>query len=183
MGKNHLADKGTDLDLLFRPRSLAVIGASPNSSKGGGFIWWRINEQGYLGKAYPISRSSKELNGVQCYESVADINEPVDVAIAAIPAVGMEGLIADCAKKGIKFTVIHAAGFAELGEEGKALQERVLDIARSSGMRLVGPNCMGIFCPEVKLNTIVDVDENDMVPGCSLLRAERLGDRRFFGRR
>jgi len=165
VGKNHLADKGTDLDLLFRPRSLAVIGASPNFSKGGGFIWWRINETGYVGKAYPISRSSKELNGVPCYESISHINGPVDVAIAAIPAAGMEGLIGDCAKKGVKFTVIHAAGFAELGEEGKALQGRVLEIARASGMRLVGPNCMGIFCPEVQLNTIVDVDEDDMDPG------------------
>lgn len=165
MGKNHLADKGTDLDLLFRPRSLAIIGASLNFSKGGGFIWWRVNEQGYVGKAYPISRSSKELNGVPCYESVSHIKEPVDVAIAAIPAAGMEGVIRDCAQKGVKFTVIHAAGFAELGEDGRALQERVLEIARTSGMRLVGPNCMGIFCPEVQLNTIVEVDKDDMDPG------------------
>jgi len=77
----------------------------------------------------------------------------------------VESLLKDCAQKGIKFVVIHAAGFAELGEEGRALQEKVLLVARNNGIRVVGPNCMGIFCPDVRLNTIVEVEERDAQPG------------------
>ena len=158
-------DEGADLHLLFRPRSLAIIGVSQDPSRGGRFIWWRIHKQGYGGKKYPISRSFTELDGVPCYRSVSEIDEPIDLAIAAIPAGAMEGALTDCAQKGIKFVVIHAAGFAELGEKGRALQERVLMVARNSGMRVVGPNCMGIFCPDVRLNTIVELEEADTKPG------------------
>jgi acyl-CoA synthetase (NDP forming) len=157
--------KDTDLDLLFRPRSVAIIGVSSDISKGGGFIWWRIHEHGYRGKQYPVSRSSKELNGVPCYHSVSDIEEPVDIAIVAIPAAGVESVLVDCARKAIRFAIIHAAGFAELGDQGRALQEGVLKIARNGGMRVVGPNCMGIFCPDVRLNTIVELDQEDLEPG------------------
>jgi acyl-CoA synthetase (NDP forming) len=163
-GQNWTGDYA-DLDLLFRPRSVAVVGASPDPTKGGGFIWWRLNEHHYRGKKYPISRSSKELNGSPCYPSVSDIEEPVDLVIVAIPAAGVEGVLADCASKGIRFAVIHAAGFAELGEEGRELQERAIRTARSGGMRVVGPNCMGIFSPEVSLNTIVEMDPRDLEPG------------------
>jgi acetate---CoA ligase (ADP-forming) len=160
-----IKNNGADLDLLFRPRSLAVIGISRELTRGGGFIWWKINHQGYIGKKYPISRSCDQLDGNPCYRSVAEVEEPIDLAIAAIPAAGVLTMLEDCARKGIRFVVIHAAGFAELGEEGRALQEKVLAAGRKHGIRLVGPNCMGIFCPEVRLNTIVEVEEEDVQPG------------------
>ncbi len=96
---------------------------------------------------------------------MADIDDPIDLAIAAVPAAAVESVLIDCARKGIKFVIIHSAGFAELGEEGRALQERVLKVARNSEMRVVGPNCMGIFCPDVRLNTIVELEEADTKPG------------------
>jgi acetyltransferase len=77
----------------------------------------------------------------------------------------VESVLIDCARKRIKFVVIHSAGFAESGRKGRALQERVLMIARNAGMRLVGPTCMGILCPEVRLNTIVDLEEADAKTG------------------
>jgi len=154
-----------DLDILFRPRSVAVIGISRDPGRGGGFIWWKIQTQGYPGKKFPVSRSCTELDGIPCYPSLADIDEPIDLVIAALPAAAIEGLLTECAQKGAKFVVIHAAGFAELGEEGKQLQERVLRIARNYGMRLVGPNCMGLFCPESRLNTIVELEPSDALPG------------------
>ncbi len=158
-------DRRPDLALLFRPGSLAVVGISKDLSRGGGFIWWKINNQGYKGEKYPISRSCTELDGIPCYRSLSEVEGPIDLAIAAIPAPGVENLLKDCAQKGIKFVVIHAAGFAELGEEGRALQEKVIATARNSGIRLVGPNCMGIFSPQVRLNTIVEVEEKDALPG------------------
>jgi len=158
-------DEGTDLDPLFRPSSLAVIGVSQDPTKGGGFIWWRVKAQGYQGKKYPISRSFTELDGVPCYRSISDIDEPIDLAIAAVPSAAVESVLIDCAQKRIKFIVVHSAGFAESGKEGRALQERVLMIARNGGMRLVGPNCMGILCPDVRLNTIVELEESDMKAG------------------
>lgn len=160
-----LVEEVVNLDLLFNPRSLAVIGISKDPGRGGGFIWWKIQTQGYPGKKFPVSRSCTELDGIPCYSSLSDIKEPIDLAIAAIPAAGVEKMLTECAQKGIKFVVIHAAGFAELGEEGKGLQERVLKIARQNNMRLVGPNCMGIFCPESRLNTIVELEEADAIPG------------------
>jgi acyl-CoA synthetase (NDP forming) len=87
------------------------------------------------------------------------------MAIAAVPAGAMESVIADCTQKGIKFVVIHAAGFAELGEQGRELQKRVLKIALEAGTRLVGPNCMGVYCPEAGLNTIVELENEDFKPG------------------
>jgi len=158
-------DEGTDLDPLFRPCSLAVIGISQDPTRGGRFIWGRVQTQGYQGKKYPISRSFTELEGVPCYRSVSDIDEPIDLAIAAVPSTAVESVLIDCAQKRIKFVVIHSAGFAESGKEGRALQERVLMIARNGGMRLVGPNCMGILCPAVRLNTIVELEEADTKSG------------------
>ena len=165
MKQKNWTDKGTDLDPLFRPCSLAVIGISQDPTRGGRFIWWRVQTQGYQGKKYPISRSLAELDGGPCYRSVSEIDEPIDLAIAAVPSTAVESVLIDCVQKRIKFVVIHSAGFAESGKEGSALQERVLMIARNGGMRLVGPNCMGILCPEVRLNTIVELEEADTKPG------------------
>ncbi|HMK66123.1 MAG TPA: CoA-binding protein, partial [Thermodesulfobacteriota bacterium] len=165
MEKSESAIKVVDLNPLFRPRSLAVIGISRELTRGGGFIWWKIIHQGYKGKKFPISRSCDQLGGIPCFRSLDEINEPIDLAIAAIPAAGVPALLEDCAHKGIPFVIIHAAGFAELGADGRALQETVLDLARKHGIRLVGPNCMGVFCPEVRLNTIVEVEEEDDIPG------------------
>ncbi|MEW6185212.1 MAG: CoA-binding protein [Thermodesulfobacteriota bacterium] len=158
-------EEPVNLDLLFKPRSLAVIGISKDPGRGGGFIWFKIQSQGYPGKKFPISRSCTELDGIACYPSLSEIEEPIDLAVAAIPAAGVEKMLIECAQKGIKFVVIHAAGFAELGEEGRGLQKRVLAIARENTMRLVGPNCMGIFCPESRLNTIVELEPSEAVPG------------------
>jgi len=164
-----MKDNGTyevpDLNLLFKPRSLAVIGVSSNPHRGGGLLWQRLCEQGYTGRKYPVSIRHNEIGGVRCYRSVLDIDEIVDLAIIAVPAANVETVVNDCARKGIKFIVIHSAGFAELGEEGIRLQKRLLEIAQRDGIRVVGPNCMGIFCPDVKLNTIVEIEHIEQLSG------------------
>ncbi len=157
--------RDSGLDLLFRPRSLAIIGVSPDTSKGGGFLWQRIQRHGYQGKKYPVSRRCSNINGIPCYKSVSEIPEEVDVVIAAVPAQGVDSVLEDCIRKGVRFVIIHGAGFAEAGKNGKILQERVVEAARSGGVRLVGPNCMGVFCPDIRLDTIVDVEEEALEPG------------------
>ena len=153
-----------DLDLLFRPRSVAVIGASPDPAQGGGFMWKRIFTR-YQGKKYPVSLKHASINGLQCYRSVADIAEPIDMAVIAVPAAIVENILLECAAKSIKFAFIHTAGFAELNEDGKKLQVRISEIARTCGIRIVGPNCMGMYCPDTGLNTIIDIREDPMEPG------------------
>ncbi|MFC2045261.1 acetate--CoA ligase family protein [Chloroflexota bacterium] len=152
--------KVADLNLLFKPRSLAVIGVSSNPHRGGGLLWQRLIEQGYNGGKYPVSIRHDEIGGDRCYRSVRDIEEVVDLAIIAVPAATVEKVVNECADKGIKHIVIHSAGFAELGEEGAGLQQRLFDIARRNGIRIVGPNCMGLFCPDVQMNTIVEPVDN-----------------------
>jgi acyl-CoA synthetase (NDP forming) len=154
-----------DLDLLFRPRSVAIIGVTQDITRGGGFLWRRLKEHGYRGRTYPVGRSCTELDEIPCYRSICDIPEAVDLAIAAVPAPVVEQVMVECASKQVPFVVVHAAGFAESGQEGKELQLKIREIAQSGAMRFVGPNCMGIFCPDVHLNTIVELDESDMVFG------------------
>ena len=155
----------TDLNKLFRPQSLAVVGVSQNPTKGGGFIWSRLTGQGYAGVKYPIGRSITEIDGVKCYGSITEIEGSIDLAIIAVPAAVVEPVLEECVRKQVKFVIIHTAGFAELGEEGTALQKRILDTLQSSDTRVVGPNCMGLFCPDATLNTIVEVDKSELVPG------------------
>lgn len=177
-------ESAVDLDLLFKPRTLAVVGISKDLGRGGGFIWWKIRSQGFPGRMFPVSRSCRELDGIPCYQTLSEVPDSVDLVIAAVPAAAVEGVLEECAPKGVKFVVVHAAGFAELGEAGKALQEKIVTLARRWGIRLVGPNCMGIFCPQARLNTIVEVDPAEAEPGGGgLFRSKRLGYGAFRHRR
>jgi acyl-CoA synthetase (NDP forming) len=165
MNQSTPKDDHINLDLLFRPCSVAIIGVTQDVTRGGGFLWRRLKEHGYQGSTYPVGRTCKQMDGIPCYRSVCDIPDTVDLAIAAVPAPAVEQVMKECASKQVPFVVVHTAGFAESGEEGKGLQLKIREIAQNGAMRFVGPNCMGIFSPEVHLNTIVELDEFDMVPG------------------
>ncbi len=143
------------LDRLFQPSSVAIIGASNFEERGGGFILKSLIKNEFKGKLYPVNRRESEVMGLRSYPSVFDIPDEVDLSIIAVAARTVPRVIAECGGKGIKFAVIHSAGFAELGTEGKALEAEVLQAARQSGIRIVGPNCMGMYCPQTGLNTIV----------------------------
>ncbi|MDF2232249.1 acetate--CoA ligase family protein [Albimonas sp. CAU 1670] len=130
---------------LFAPRSVAVIGASADPSRIGGRPIAYALRAGFAGKLFPVNPNREEIQGVKAWPSVAAIPEPIDFALLAIPAAGVPQALRDCAAKGAKAAVIFTAGFAEIGGEGPALQAEILDIARTHGLRLLGPNCLGLF--------------------------------------
>lgn len=143
-----------DLKYLFKPRSVAIVGASRDEMKSGGMFISSMLKDGYKGIIYPVNPKESEIMSLKCYPSVSDIPGDVDLAIIAIPAQNVPRAMADCARKGVRFTIVHSAGFAELGGEGKRLQQEIVEIAREGGIRVVGPNCMGLFSPGARINTI-----------------------------
>lgn len=130
---------------LFHPNSFAIIGASSDPVKYGGRPVSMAMRSGYGGKVYPINRNSPEVQGLKAYPTVKDVGAPVDCAFIAIPGNAVEGALQECADAGVKAAVVVSAGFAEIGPEGAERQQKMTDIARASGMRIIGPNCMGLF--------------------------------------
>ena len=143
------------LDRLFSPSSLAMIGASKYDQKGGGFLLRRLISSGFTGKLYPVNPKESEIMGLRSYPNILDIPGEVDLAVVAVSAKTVPQVIAECCQKGVKFAVIHSVGFSELGAQGRELENEVLRLSRQSTTRLVGPNCMGLYCPQAGLNTIV----------------------------
>ncbi|HOW81139.1 MAG TPA: CoA-binding protein [Spirochaetota bacterium] len=133
-----------DMDHFFKPNGVAVIGATDNAKRGG-FHLLRNVLGGYTGKVYPVNPKYAEIMGVPCYPDVASIPDDFDLAIYFIPAASLPETIRECAKKKVRAIIIESAGFSETGEEGRKLQQRSVELARSLGIRLWGPNCMGLL--------------------------------------
>lgn len=134
-----------NLDALFNPNSVAIIGASPDVKKIGGRPLSYLQRYGFEGKIYPVNPKYKEINGLICYEDVSAINQSIDVAIIALPSQAVLENLQKCAHQGVKSVVIFSAGFAEIGEEGKRQQDEILRIAQEHDIRVLGPNCLGLF--------------------------------------
>ncbi|RLB44125.1 MAG: hypothetical protein DRH12_00905 [Deltaproteobacteria bacterium] len=131
------------MEYFFNPKGIAVIGATPNINKVGYSIIKNLL-MGYRGLIYPVNPGYTEIEGLSCYPSVLNVPDPVDLAIIFVPAPKVPNLVRQCAKRGIKGVMIQSAGFAEVGREGEALQEEIVCVARETGIRIWGPNCMGI---------------------------------------
>lgn len=137
---------------FFHPRSVAIIGASSDPERIGGRPLRFLLEAGFAGAIYPVNTAGHaELQGVRAWRSVCDITAPIDHAIVAVPLPAVEQAVADCARQGVKAVQVFTAGFAEAGPEGAALQRRLVDIARGAGMRLIGPNALGLINPATGL--------------------------------
>jgi acyl-CoA synthetase (NDP forming) len=145
-----------ELEPLFNPRSVAVIGATNNWSKWG-FSTFASLLDGFKGKIFPVNNNEEEVLGHKAYRRVTDIpdDEPVDLAVFVIPAEAIPSVMEDCVKKGIRAGVIISAGFAETGQEGKRLQDEVLRIARKGNLRFIGPNCMGFWSASSNLKAFM----------------------------
>ncbi|MEM5427676.1 acetate--CoA ligase family protein [Cupriavidus oxalaticus] len=132
-----------DLNSLLYPRSIAVVGASTQPDKVGGMPIRLLRELGYAGRLYPVNPSAAEVQGLRAYGSLADIGEPVDLAIVAVPASASQDVMAQLAGNGTRAAVVFTSGFAEAGEGGVRMQDMLARSARDAGVTLLGPNCLG----------------------------------------
>lgn len=133
------------ISTILTPRSIALVGASDDVTRIGGRPLRYLRESGYQGAIYPVNPKRETVQGVKSYNSVKDLPEAPDVAILAVPASGTLEAVRDCAERGIKAATIFSAGFAETGDVGRAIQDEMTAVAAKSGMRLLGPNCLGVF--------------------------------------
>jgi succinyl-CoA synthetase alpha subunit len=139
-----------ELEPLFKPKSVAVIGATNNMSKWGYSSFSSLIRR-YKGEIYAVNNRDPKILNYKAYPGVTDIPGPVDLAVIVVPSDKVRAVMEDCLAKGVKAAVIISAGFAEVGKAGKALQDEIVAIARKGGIRLVGPNCMGMWSAAVNL--------------------------------
>ncbi len=140
-----------NLDPLFSPRGIAVVGASQNPRKVGGMPVHLLRQLGYPGAIYPVNPGAAEVQGLKAYASVAELPEPVDMAIVAVPASGVEPVVEQLIAQRARAAVVLSSGFAEMGEQGAAVQARMAARAREGGLALLGPNCLGVMNLRQKL--------------------------------
>jgi len=140
------------LDMFSNPQAVAVIGASRNPTKLGYGVLSNILQYGYPGRVYPINPKADEILGLKCYPSVLDVPDPIDLAIIVIPNRFVNQAVEECGKKGIRGVVVISAGFREAGREGLKRERELVAIARRYGIRVIGPNCLGIIDTVVPLN-------------------------------
>jgi acyl-CoA synthetase (NDP forming) len=133
------------LEPLFNPGSVAVLGASQDPTRIGGMPVNYMLTAGFAGDIYPVNPSHDRVQGLQAYAQIGDIGKQIDVAIMAVPARLSVQIAEECAAVGVKAICAFTSGFSEIGEEGAALQTQLKEIARTSGMRIMGPNCLGYF--------------------------------------
>ncbi len=154
------------MDFFFRPRGVAVVGATANSKKGGNIIVANL-QKGFTGKIYPVNPRYDEINGLRCYPTVADVPDPVDLAVVFVGAEQVPQVIRACADRGIPGAMLESAGFSETGPAGAALQQETAAAARDGGVRLWGPNCMGLVDVRNRqvFSTVTPAIWGDMVPG------------------
>jgi acetyl coenzyme A synthetase (ADP forming)-like protein len=146
---------------LLSPRSVAVVGASHKRGSIGAELLHNIISTGFRGAVYPINPSAPEIEGIRAYPSVAAVPEDIELAVIAVPAAAVVDVARQCAAKGVRGLVVISAGFAETGPEGKAMQTELVDVCLQAGMRLVGPNCMGVIntSPDVSLDATFAPDK------------------------
>jgi acetyltransferase len=152
--KGHILLKGAQmsLDLFFKPRSVAVVGASREKGKVGYEILVSLKRGGYPGPIYPVNPHAAEIEGLPCYKDLKSIGATPDLAVIVIPAKLVPGAIQQCADIGAKAAIVISAGFKETGAAGKSLEEQFMAVARRAGIRVIGPNCLGVMVPGNKLN-------------------------------
>jgi len=140
------------LDCIFHPRSVAVIGASEREGSVGRTLLWNLIRSPFGGTVFPVNPQRHSVLGIKSYPDIASVPEVVDLAVIATPAATVPQVIRECVAVGVKGAIIVSAGFKEIGEAGVLLEQQVLAEARRGGMRIIGPNCLGVMNPLAGLN-------------------------------
>lgn len=140
------------LDAIFRPKSVAVIGASEQEGSVGRTLMWNLISNTFGGTVYPVNIKRSSVLGIKAYPSISDVPEQVDLAVIATPAQTVPGIVRECVQNGVRGAIIISAGFKERGPEGAELEQEILEAAREGNMRIVGPNCLGVMSPITGLN-------------------------------
>ncbi|HOX36835.1 MAG TPA: acetate--CoA ligase family protein [Candidatus Brocadiia bacterium] len=140
------------LESFFSPKSVSVVGASRHKGKVGHEILASLLAGGYPGEVFPVNPKVEEVLGLKCYPDLVSIGKPPELVVIVVPAEFVEAVIRECGKVGSKSVVIITAGFKETGERGRALEEAVVKAARANGIKIIGPNCLGVMSPGDKLN-------------------------------
>jgi acetyltransferase len=147
-----LGHEAHPLDPFFQPRNIAVVGATENPGSVGRTTLWNLMSTPFGGAVFPVNPKRDNVLGIKAYKSVREIPAEVDLAVVVTPSKLIPGIITECGEVGCKAAVVISAGFKEAGEEGKELERQLLDNARAAGMRIIGPNCLGIMVPPSGVN-------------------------------
>jgi acyl-CoA synthetase (NDP forming) len=158
------------LDQFFEPRSVALIGATNTPGFGHGIpLFWQKN--GWLDRAYLVNPKGGQIHGIEAYRSIPELPEGIDLAVVIVPAPAVREVLIDLGKKGIRAVIIESAGFAETGPEGRKRQEELAQLAKGLGIRLIGPNCVGVVNTENRFATI-EIMDPAMEPGSVAIMAQ-----------
>src|SRR6195952_4827335 len=133
------------LDSFFAPSGIAIIGASRDMEKIPGRLLSMLRKNNYPGRIYPINPNYGDIDGLKCYPSIADVRQPIDLAIVIIPARAVPAALEQCAAAGVKNAVIISSGFAEEGGDSAGMQDAIVALAKKTGMRISGPNAEGFY--------------------------------------
>jgi acyl-CoA synthetase (NDP forming) len=146
-----MSDTQSELGPFFSPRSVAVVGASTTFAKWGTIIFHNILLGGFKGNIYPVNPNQPEIFGLRAYKALSDIPGPVDLVMIIVPTEKVIGVLNEAGQKGTKAVILITAGYSETGDEGRRLEEETIRVARRHGIRVIGPNCMGLVSMPVGL--------------------------------
>ena len=171
------ADRKQGLEKLFKPDSIAIIGVSEDLNRIGSLALHFLLRHGYKGRIYPVNPKYREVMGLPCYAAMTEIPGSVDLVLIGIPRPLVAGVLRECAAKKVPCGILFSAGYAEMGAEGKKEQEALRDFAREAGIRIVGPNCIGIINvhDQVAASFVSGLEMEKMVPGGIALVAQSGG--------
>jgi len=149
---NILHQQENPLDVFFKPTNVAVIGATESAGSVGRTTLWNLISSPFGGTVFPVNPKRASILGIKAYPNVREVPADVDLAVIITPAPSVPGVIRECAEAGARGAIVISAGFQELGPEGEKLQQQVKEEAIQGGMRIIGPNCLGLMCPVTGLN-------------------------------
>jgi acetyltransferase len=147
-----LRAEGHPLDAIFKPQSVAVVGATERQGSVGRTILWNLLSTPFGGTVYPINPARGSVLGIKAYRSLAAVPEQVELAVIVTPADTVPAVIGECIAAGVKGAIVISAGFKEHGEHGKDLERQILERMRGTRLRVIGPNCLGVMNPLSGLN-------------------------------